>query len=686
MTINSGHDARDDGGPETFDGSGPRLHTGELEALLDDVLPRPPVAQRPRGAEDPYVGLLVDRRYEIEALIAAGGMGLVYRCRHSVLGKKLAIKIIRGDVAHMPGGLQRFLLEAKAASSVGNEHIVDISDFGALPDGSPYIVMELLDGVPLSALAQQKSRLSLARIIGVARQIAEGLGAAHAIGIVHRDLKPDNLLVLERKGEDFVKILDFGVARMVESAKKLTQVGTIIGTPHYMSPEQASGEEVDARGDIYSLGVILYELCAGRVPFDGEHYLAVLHQHRSVPPPPLASLDPPVVVPRTFEHVIRRCLEKSRDSRYASMAELSADLGFVLASQSFAAAAARSLAPLPSEGHPRESGRGLASSHASPVPGTIANASPPEPSEAESFEAESPEAAAPERGSAARAGDDAPPETVRYAEPRPDVARSRPPARARRGSELPTLVQAPSLAPQAAPEPAVSRQASAAAPAASGQASGTGSAPGEATLVLPHANERPSPAYRRWAPALALAAALASGVWAVSSIRSDSEMQDSAAASVAPAAPIRTSVARETSASPATATATAGDAPSAPSNATPEPRVDPSVASAPALPVSPQQASSVATTSPAPSPPAAVTKVEASPADAMEPVEAVSAPDRTALQARPPSKKAARKRKAALPAERASRAEPAPSAPSPSQPAPPEAPREGFMNPWPAPR
>jgi predicted Ser/Thr protein kinase len=347
MTIHGGHDARDDDDPPRVDRSGPRLQTHELDALLDDALPRP-AEQRPRGAEDPYIGLLVDHRYEIEALIAVGGMGLVYRCRHSVLGKKLAIKIIRADVAQTPDGSQRFLLEAKSASSIGNEHIVDISDFGALPDGSPYLVMELLEGVPLTQLTQGKRRLEPERIITIARQIAVGLGAAHAAGIVHRDLKPDNLLVLERKGEDFVKILDFGVARMTESAKKLTQVGTIIGTPHYMSPEQAMGEEVDARGDIYSLGIILYELCAGRVPFDGEHYLAVLNQHRNAKPPLFASLEPPVGDPAALERVILRCLEKSRERRYASMAELHAELGGVLRSLSVGGAPRAAQAPVAS--------------------------------------------------------------------------------------------------------------------------------------------------------------------------------------------------------------------------------------------------------------------------------------------------------------------------------------------------
>ena len=311
------------------DPSSRRLHTAEIDDLVEAAFSER-VAQERAAREppmpDPYVGVEVDRRYVIESLLAAGGMGLVYRCRHRVLGKKLAIKIIRSDVAHMPDGSERFMLEAKAASSVGNEHIVDIGDFGAMPDGSPYLVMEYLEGISLAALLRKQPRLSVPRIAGIAAQIAEGLGAAHAAGIVHRDLKPDNVFVLDRKGEDFIKVLDFGVARMAQSAKKLTQAGTIVGTPHYMSPEQALGLEVDHRGDIYSLGIILYELLAGRVPFDGDHYVAVLHQHLQTPPPPFATLRPALQIPPALERIVGKCLAKAPEDRYATMEQLAHEL------------------------------------------------------------------------------------------------------------------------------------------------------------------------------------------------------------------------------------------------------------------------------------------------------------------------------------------------------------------------
>jgi serine/threonine protein kinase len=332
-TTDGEHDAAETDGAVSqrtpIDHPSRRLRTDEIDDLVEAALSeRMPPERSPHDVPvpDPYLGVEVDRRYVIESLIAAGGMGLVYLCRHRVLGKKLAIKIIRSDVAHMPDGSERFMLEAKAASSVGNEHIVDIVDFGAMSDGSPFLVMEYLEGISLAALMRKQPRLGVSRIAGIASQIAEGLGAAHAAGIVHRDLKPDNVFVLDRKGEDFIKVLDFGVARMAQSAKKLTRAGTIVGTPHYMSPEQAMGLEVDHRGDIYALGIILYELLAGRVPFDGDHYVAVLHQHLQAEPPAFASFDPPVDIPSTLERIVGRCLAKAPEDRYATMEQLAREL------------------------------------------------------------------------------------------------------------------------------------------------------------------------------------------------------------------------------------------------------------------------------------------------------------------------------------------------------------------------
>src|SRR5690606_314795 len=269
---------------------------GELEAAYDDAW-----SPAPRRNEPSHIGQLIDNRYVVESLIARGGMGIVYRCRHKLIDRRFAVKIIRSTMAHLPDAPRRFLMEAKAASAIGNEHIIDVVDYGTLADGSAYLVMELLEGVPLSDVIAKHETLPVARITAIAAQVCEGLRAAHDAGIVHRDLKPENIFLTNRKASDFVKILDFGIAKMAQSGEALTKKGLIVGTPHYMSPEQAAGATVDARGDIYSLGVILYELATGRVPFDAVHYMAVLAKHMTEPPPPFHSLSLPATPPPDFE-------------------------------------------------------------------------------------------------------------------------------------------------------------------------------------------------------------------------------------------------------------------------------------------------------------------------------------------------------------------------------------------------
>ena len=265
--------------------------------------------------------VVLDNRYRLIRQVGAGGMGEVYEAEHVHIHRKVAVKILRPEIASNTEAIARLKQEAQTTSGLGHPNIVDTLDFG-ISDGQSYLVMEWLDG---ESLDRRLSRgpVDIATALEIVAQAAGGLAEAHARGVIHRDLKPANLLLTtDRNGAMLVKVVDFGIAKLAASQSSLTAAGVLVGTPSYMAPEQAMGEPIDERTDVYALGVILYELVTGHPPFRAETPLAVLHQHTSkMPVPPTeSSADRGISV--EVEAIVMRCLAKAPGQRFASMTEL----------------------------------------------------------------------------------------------------------------------------------------------------------------------------------------------------------------------------------------------------------------------------------------------------------------------------------------------------------------------------
>jgi serine/threonine protein kinase len=265
-------------------------------------------------------------RYQIVARVGQGSMGVVYRAQHTLLDSRVvAIKLLYRELARDPRTVNRFFREARAATAVQSPYIVEVKDFGATPDGDAFLVMEYIDGESLRELLTREKRLAIPRATTIALQIADGLQAAHNKGIVHRDLKPENVVLFLVEGNERVKLLDFGIAQLSEFQEvRLTETGIVLGTPAYMSPEQAAGERVDHRTDVYSLGTILYEMLTGSCPFEGESAKELLVRKLTRGYVPPRELRPEV--PLAMEAVVLHALERKPDRRVSTMLELAMEL------------------------------------------------------------------------------------------------------------------------------------------------------------------------------------------------------------------------------------------------------------------------------------------------------------------------------------------------------------------------
>ena len=270
------------------------------------------------------IGQVIDGRYKIFKKLGEGGMGEVYAAEHVHIDKKFAIKLLKTEIVSNQEAVTRFQQEARSSSSIKHRNIIAIEDFGKLTDGRIYMCMELLNGQALNDLIQTPQPLD--RLLNILIQTGHGLAAAHARNIVHRDMKPENIFVTFQNNEDIPKILDFGIAKVAgnEGQNNLTRTGTIFGTPFYMAPEQALGNPVDARTDIYAMGVIMYEVFAGSLPFQGESFMGILTQHITSDPEHVASRAAKAnrPLPPGLAEIIMACLQKNPAHRYGTMDEL----------------------------------------------------------------------------------------------------------------------------------------------------------------------------------------------------------------------------------------------------------------------------------------------------------------------------------------------------------------------------
>ncbi|QRN93656.1 protein kinase [Archangium violaceum] len=296
------------------------MHCPSCRADAGDVSKYCPAcgATLARGEADEYIGRTIAQKYQVEALIGEGGMGKVYRARQVALDKLVVLKVLRHTLLGDDRTVARFKREAKAASRLNHPNSISILDFGVTEDGALFIAMEFVPGQDLHTVLSKDGPLPESRVARIVSQVLSALYDAHAAGVIHRDLKPENIMVEQRRNEpDFVKVLDFGIAKIQdgEDGPTLTRTGFVCGTPEYMSPEQARGATLDHRSDLYAVGVILYQLISGRLPFESDSAVGYATKHLTEEPVPPSRKRPEIRVSQAMERLIMRALSKSPDDR-----------------------------------------------------------------------------------------------------------------------------------------------------------------------------------------------------------------------------------------------------------------------------------------------------------------------------------------------------------------------------------
>jgi serine/threonine-protein kinase len=290
--------------------------------------PRDGSALRTQGGSQDLVGSIIAERYHVLKKLGEGGMGQVYLAEHVKMGRKSAVKVMNPGMVQNVDAISRFNREAANASRINHPNVAGIYDFGETPDGVIYLAMEFVEGEPLTNIIKHLGALPPMRASEIARQTAEGLSVAHDMGIVHRDLKPDNIMIGKgRNGADLVKVVDFGIAKAAASdEQKVTKTGMVVGTPEYMSPEQLSGDALDARSDIYSLALVTFNMLTGKLPFPGESMQETMIMRLTDEPRSLGAMKPEIAWPGDLQAVMDKALARDPNQRYRNASEFARDL------------------------------------------------------------------------------------------------------------------------------------------------------------------------------------------------------------------------------------------------------------------------------------------------------------------------------------------------------------------------